>query len=543
MQSSKSRIVSAFGIVLALALALAGCTSGAQNVAPPTKASGSSAVATPAQRSTVSSEEKSLKDLRVGLANDNTDLRPDRANIGMEFPLITEPLLVMDSDYQIKPWLAQSYEYRGNNTWRFVLRKGVKFHDGSELTARDVKWTLDRVARAGGRTIRAGADSTVVVDDYTVDFTPSKPNLKVPLQIVHPYLGILKEGTDPMTKTVGTGPFKFVDYKQGEYLKVERYDQYWGEKARVRTITFRYIPDNEARAMALQAGDVDLIAHVPRESAKALREKKGLTVITSPVGAYEALMCSIHGQGEYATLGDIKLRQALAMAIDREAIVEKVWEENAEVSQTVVPARVLGAYASLVKGIPCDPTAAAKALDELGWKVGTDGVREKAGQKLSLTLINGFPDAAIHRPVPEVLQTQLRAVGVDVRIVETTDYTSALKEGKGHLWLEAGNQNDANPAFLPGLLWSKTYGAPEYSALFAPGGKAEEYMKQAFATPDVEATRLHTAQAMHELVDEQVVVIPLAGLYNIWAGRAEVKGFQPHASRVNTQWNTVYVAE
>lgn len=156
------------------------------------------------------------------------------------------------------------------------------------------------------------------MDEHTVDFTPSKPNLKVPLQVVHPIFGIMKAGSAPVNAPVGTGPFEFVSYSPKVSLSVARFDGYWDEANAAKTsgITWRFIPDPTARVLALEAGDVDVISDGPRESVAHL-EAKDLAIAPSPVGAYEALSIQIHGPGEYALTGDPTLRKAIAMAVDR----------------------------------------------------------------------------------------------------------------------------------------------------------------------------------------------------------------------------------
>ena len=211
-----------------------------------------------------------LNELRIGLPGDTTNVDGDKATLGMQSPNanIYERLVHMTDDFEIEPWLAESWEFVEPNTWRFHLRKDVTFQDGSPLTASDVVWTLDRVGRAGGRNINAAEGATVAVDDHTVEFTPVKPNRKVPLQIVHPNYGIMKKGSDPINAPVGTGPFSFVSYKAKESFKVVRNGVYWNaaKAAQSSGITFFYLPDANARILALQSGDLDAITEVPRES-------------------------------------------------------------------------------------------------------------------------------------------------------------------------------------------------------------------------------------------------------------------------------------
>lgn len=489
-------------------------------------------------------------ELKVGFTEDLYVTSGPDAALGA-YPLntnIVETLILLTPDYKLQPLLAESWEFRPPNTWRFHIRKGVKFSDGQPLNAQAVKTGLfDRVAKQkGGSNIKAGPDSTVVVDEYTVDFTPTVPNLRVPEQLVHPQKAVYAPGSDPGTKPVGTGAFKFVEYLPKERIVVERNPDYWGTKAGVARITFRFYPDNNARRLALQAGDIDVAYQIAGPDVKGLKAA-GFDVATSPVGAYEAMYANIHGLGGHDILSDVNVRKAVGMAIDRKSLVDQVLEGQATLDQTVVPPGSLGPYASEIKGFSYDPTQAKSLLDQAGWTVGPDGIRAKNGRKLHLVLISGFPTAATHRPIPTFLQAQLKNVGIDLEIQETPDdpsYTDALNTGRGDLYLEQGNQNDANVAFLPSLLF---YTGPEggggssYQPIVAPGGTFDALLKPVFTEPDHDKLEKETADAMHQLIDVDAAVIPLNGVFRIYGLNKKVQGFTPHASFLNVRWEGVTV--
>lgn len=486
-----------------------------------------------------------LKELRVGLPGDTTSVDGDKASVGQQSPNanIYERLVRMDDKFQIQPWLAEKWEFVEPNTWRFHLRKDVTFSDGSPMTAKDVVFTFDRAGRAG-RNINAGDGATKAIDDYTIEFTPVKPNKKVPLQLVHPTYGIMKAGSDPVKAPVGTGPFSFVSYTSKESFKVVRNEKYWDKAhaAKVSGISFKYLPDANSRVLALKANDIDAVVEVPRESV-AQAKSDGAVVELSPVGAYEAMYITLNNaSGPDQLTGDVAVRRAIAMAIDRKAIVDKVWEGNADYGQSMIPPAILGAAGSEVKGGPAFNLDGAKAaLDAAGWKAEADGIRSKDGVRLELTLVSGFPSPDVHRPIPEVIQQQLGKAGVAVKIVETTDYSNTLKAVGGQLWLERGNQNDANPAFLPGLLFtSPATGNPtDYGLAFAVGDAVDKPMAAAAATADIPTTQQLTADAMKALIDDDVVIVPIAGVYNIWAHSSKVSGFKSHSAFVHTDLSGV----
>ncbi|MGH9222380.1 MAG: ABC transporter substrate-binding protein [Acidimicrobiales bacterium] len=494
-------------------------------------------------------------ELKVGFTEDQYITQAtstNDVNVGV-YPLnmnISETLVLFGTNYELKPLLAERWEFRAPNTWRFFIRRGVTFHDGQPLNANTVKAGLfDRLARVltNGGTVRAGPNSAVVVDEYTLDFTSLVTNYRVPEQLVHPQNGVFAPGSDFSRKPVGTGAFKFVSYAPKETIVAERNDTYWGQKAGVAKITARFYPDSNARRLALEAGDVDVIYQVPAPDVKGLKSR-GFTIQNSAVGAYEAMFANIKGTGDRDILSDVNVRKAVALAVDRKALVDGVLEGQGSADQTVIPPGALGSYASAIKGFTTDLAQARTLLDNAGWRVGSDGIREKSGRKLKLRLISGFPAAEVHRPIPTFLQAQLKNVGIDVEIIETPDspaYTDRLTAKDGDLYLEQGNQNDANPAFLPGLLW---YSGPEtsggnYQPIIGPGvdSKFDQLLKPVFTEPDRDKVQKATADAVHEIVDNVVAIIPLNGIFRIYGMKKSVQGFQPHFAFLQVRWEGVTV--
>jgi peptide/nickel transport system substrate-binding protein len=503
-----------------------------------------SAAQTPADR----------QELTVAFGPDNYRVDPTRSNVG-QYPNnvgLYETLVRLSRTYTLEPGLAERWEFIGHNTWRFYLRRGVKFHNAASLTAAAVKGTIDRIARAGGGTVGVTDQSARIVDDYTIDITPRDPNRRVPEQIAHPSWGILAPGTFPgqgteaANRPTGTGPFRFVEYVRGDHLTVERFDGYWGRAPRLSRITFRFLPDGNARVLSLQSGEVDVIADVPREVANSLGQRPGIRVIRAPVGAYEALYVTIHGKDPYVLGQEQAVRQALALAIDKQAVVRNVWQGNAEVSLTMIPASILGKFARAITGPPYDPARARQLLEEASWSPGPDGIRQKAGRRLSLTMVVGFPSAEIHKPMPELVQAQLREVGVEVKLVTAPDeaaYEARLAAGDGDLWAEIGNQNDGNPCFLPDLLfYSRGVERSDYATLFGPRAKFDRFIEVCRTATEVERLQEAAAAGMHILIDEEYIVIPIAGIFRIWGLRDRVQGFLPHPSSLNQRWDALWVS-
>jgi peptide/nickel transport system substrate-binding protein len=493
--------------------------------------------------STGASTVKKGGTVTIGAEEDAYVLKGDAANVG-QYPLnanIFEGLVRMDPSYGIVPALATSWSVRGKDTWRFVLRQGVKLHNGKPFDAKSVKYSFDRIAAQGGGTPGFKKGGTKIVDDFTVDVTPSFPNLRLLEQIVHPENYIVADGTDPVQQPTGTGPFQYGSYQRQQQLVVNRFAGYWGTAAILDKIAFKFLPDNNARRLALESGDVDLILGVPSEAAASLKQK-GFTVYLSPAGAYEAMYQNIGGQKGHTILQDSDVRHAIESAIDRDALITGVFNGQAVAEQTMVPSRVLGDHASKISGYTYDPEAAKQLLDKAGWTASGGGTRTKGGKPLELELVSGFPSAAVHTGVPEFIQDQLKRVGIAVKIVKTSDnaaYTARMKSLQGDLWLERGNQNDANPSFLPALLFSKKglFGPGDYQTMFSPGGAFESLINKALSAPDEDQVKSLVADGMHTLIDTEAIVVPLAGVGQIAASSAKVKGFVPQPSGLQVRYD------
>lgn len=499
------------------------------------------------------------QELVIGAPEDSYEREEPAANIGM-YPTnanIFETLVRMTPDYELEPGLATDWEFVEPNTFRFHLREGVTFHDGTPLTAEDVVHTMGRIAADGGGTLRIDEDSTIAVDDHTVEITPTVPNKRLIEQLVHPSNSIVKAGTEVASEQIGTGPFRMVEYQRQERLLVERYEDYWGEKPTLTKLTFRFIPETNARRLAMEAGDVDVMMEVPLESAKPI-EDAGFTLAIPPVGITEAAYANVSAESGHPALQDVNVRKAIQYAIDREALVNEVFEGLASPEQTFTPSRLLGDAADLIEGYSHDPDRARQLLDEAGWTAADGGVRTKDGQELSLVLVNGFPSSQVHGAVPQFLQAQLQEVGIGVEIATTPDrpsYTERLESGDGDLWLERGSQNDANPSFFPALLfWEEgLFGHGAYQPLFAPGwpagegervgdGTFDQLIEEALASPDPQVVKEKTAEALHLMIDEHAIIIPLAGLSRMNAHAQHVHGYESHPSSLQIRYDDVFLS-
>lgn len=454
---------------------------------------------------------------------------------------ICEPLVRLGADFQPEPLLASRWEYLGDNTYRFHLRRDITMHDGRALDAASVKYSIDISIKAGSQYSFLSSESVRIADDSTVDIRPALPNLRLVDQLVHTSYSIVAAGTDPSVRPVCTGPFRFGEYVPGSHLTVYRNEEYRGEKAKPSSITFRFIPDANTRALALRSQEVDAIFDASRNMLASLKATPGIRIVTSPPGAVILLYIAPRARAPYGLLAEPALRRAMALAIDRKTLVEKVLDGYAAVINTVNPPAVLGEYADHVRGIPYDPARARRLLDSAGWRNTGSGGREKNGHPLHLSMI--VQSDAVDAAIGEYVQAQLAAVGIGVSFerLDAAAFENRLNRGAFDFDIEIPNQNDANPAFLLALRWFSKSNVKSASFM-SIGAGYDSLVAASLAAPDRREAQRLAADAMHVLVDEEVGAIPLAGISRIYAMSTAVRGFEPHPSRLNQRWSSVWLS-
>lgn len=462
----------------------------------------------------------------------NLGFWPDNANV-------CETLVGLSESLQPVPALATRWTDVGNNTWRFELRRNVSFHNGVPFTAEAVRYSMARaVEKSNTLNTTINADSTKVVDDYTVDITPAQPNARLPEQIVHPFFSIVAPGTEPADKPVCTGPFTFVSYSPNDRLVVERNETYWGQKAKLKQMTFRFISDPNTRRLALESGEVDIEWFLLPQQSTDVTSRPGLKVAPAPPGATVDLSMNLRGEAPFTILQNQEVRKALSLSLDAKALAD-FWRGTAEVVPGVSPPAVLGSSAGLVKGVTPNVQQANQILDAQGWKPGSDGIREKDGQKLALVAIAQFD---FHPDALPLLQAQAKRAGIDLKIEQSADggaHSAKLNSGKWDVEINYFNQNDANPVRIPALFWGSKTGNARVK-LTNPGPAFDALVEQAQTAPDLATAQRKAAEANTQLVSDTYGGIALTNFPQIYALKSTVAGFSPHPSVNHQSWATVY---
>lgn len=340
---------------------------------------------------------------------------------GVIYDNIYDQLTVIDAEGVIHPGLAVNWESVEPTRWRIKLREGVVWHNGDPFTANDVKYHFDRVFNPEDPGRPAGLlalyKDSEVVDDFTIDIITDSPypllmnDLAPRWQSISTNkkqieaVGAANYGQQP----IGTGPFKFKSWDVGGSLILEANDAYWDGRPYLDEVEFRAIPEDSSRLLAFESGEVDFIYVVPRFEVPRLQEDDKYSVLeaTTFVTSYVNVNCT------KPPLEDVRVRNAIGYAINKDDIVAIAFEGQAIAADELIAPDVLGYNADLDSAWPYDPDQAKALLDEAGWVEGSDGIREKDGQKLTTELHfsvgSRFPEG-----VSEIVQSNLRDVGFDL---------------------------------------------------------------------------------------------------------------------------------
>jgi len=354
--------------------------------------------------------------------------------------LIFDDLLSRGDDLNVAPGLAERWETPDPLTYVFYLHHGAMFHDGRPLTARDVKWTFDSLLQGKIRSTKAAVykyvDHIDAVDDFTVTFHMKEADATLLWNLSDGAMGIVPAGSgDEMTlHPIGSGPFKFVSAETDREVVLERNDDYWGQKAKLKRVRFAVIPDETTEALELRkgSGDVAINSYLTPDTVATLGEDPDLAVLTGPGMRLAYLGFNLRDP----ILKDARVRQAIAYGLDRKPMIEYLWRDGAQPARSVLPTQSW-AYNGNVPAYQHDPEKAKRLLDEAGYPV-VNGVRFHITMKTSTD--------ANTRLMVAVMQQQLREVGIalDIRSYEFATFFSDVQHGAfqmyGLRWI-GGNED------------------------------------------------------------------------------------------------------
>jgi len=403
---------------------------------------------------------------------------------GKEF--IYDSLLAWDKDLNVIPALAESYDQPDATSYVFHLRKGVKFHDGKELDAEDVKYSFDMMKAPPAPGIKwqwFAYNGVEVVDKYTAKLTLPMPDPTVPgILAWSRYTPIIAKGAfeklNVNSQAVGTGPYKLVEFVPNDHVTLTRNSDFWRPGLPyLDDITLKVLPDEQSRLAALRSGAIDG-GTFTSDVAQTAKNDKSLTLLSGLVSSPKVIQFTI--KPEKKPWNDVRVRQAINMAVDRQPIIDNVFGGNAELSGPVPPG--YGNWfipASDLKGkyYKVDMAGAKKLMADAGF-----------AQGFPVTL-QAISAPRYYTQIAEIIREQLKPIGIDVTVQPLEIGTFAKNNGDGtYDWQSTGRGmrgdisgfvNDFNKGTGNYKVWFEGgYDNPELDQLYTTGLQTTDQAKR-----------------------------------------------------------------
>jgi len=433
--------------------------------------------------------------------------------------LIFDDLLSRGDNLDVAPGLAERWEVPDPLTYIFHLHPGVTFHDGRPLTSRDVQWTFDSLLTGKIRSAKTAAyrfvDHIDAPDDFTVVFHLKEPDAALLWNLSDGAIGIVPfgSGNEMTSHPLGSGPFKFVSAETDKEVIIERNNDYWGPKAKLARVRFAVVPDATTEALELRKGTGDLtINALTPDTVHTLEREPSLAVEHAPGTEIQYLGFNLRDP----ILRDVRVRQAIAYALDRRPMIQFLWGGWAQPARSVLPPQSW-AYNGDVPPYDHDADKARALLDAAGYPA-TNGVRFRITMKTSTTEST--------RLMVAVMQQQLRQVGIvlDIRSFESATFLADVIHGAFQLY---------------GLRWVGGNQDPDifyvfHSSRFPPNGANRGH----YSNPKVDAlidqarrevdrnTRKSTYAELQRILAEQLPYIDLWYLDNVLVHNKRVRNLQ-----------------
>lgn len=436
--------------------------------------------------------------------------------------LIYESLVDWDKDLNIIPALATSWEVKDNKTYVFHLRKGVTFHSGKPFTAADVKYSFEMQAKPpapGSVTAFLPKIATVdVIDPYTVQFNMSQPDgsvlgycawLAYSFIVPNNFYTTNKAGST----ADGTGAFKLDEYVPNDHLSLSRNEKYWNPKyPYLDSLTLKVLPDLQSTVTALQSKAIDG-ASIDSDTALTLKTNPDIQVQSGASAAFREMEISIKGDGK--PWDDVRVRQAVNFAIDRDKIIQNVYGGNAEYTSKIPPS-----YGSW----PISQSELKSTYEKFDLAKAQALMKNAGYEKGFSVTLQAISEPADYTQVAEVIKDQLKEINIDVTVQSIDIGTFGANNSAGNFeWQSTGRGMRGDPS---GYFSDFDPTGSVYKAWFAGGYKNDELttlINQGIAESDL-TKRMAIYKQLQEIVLTQWPTMPLVAVTNFQAVTKRVQG-------------------
>lgn len=428
---------------------------------------------------------------------------------------VAEALTKITPRMEVEPWIAARLDAVDPLTWRVTLRDDVTFHDGSQVDAAAVKASLERSMEKQPSTVDLiPAGTRFTAEGLTLTIATPAPVPLLPNSLAATNFMIKKVVSD--TSIHYTGPFVLTEFTTRQGATLTAYESYRGGPPRIESVRVREVLDVATRVLALQSGDVDMAqALLPSDVAKL--KGGGFEVHSFAFGRQNDIILNL----AKPPLDDVAVRRAIALAIDRDALVKGVMDGIGTPAYGLAPDNL--GVPGVLNTQTHDLAEARRILDAAGWRAGSDGIRVKDGRRLAFSL-GSYAQRAELEPLSIAIKDQLKAAGIDASLVKYPDINSTVATNafEATMWsytaVPLGDLNRALAAmYTPSGNNKDRYSNPRVNDLY----------RQYIETADP-AKRLEQVRQMQTLIGEDAPLVYVINPYQIVAVSKKVKHYTPH---------------
>lgn len=430
-------------------------------------------------------------------------------------------LLKFDDNYDIQPYAAKSWEVSDDNlTYTFHLRDDVYFHDGKQMTANDVLYSMERAkASAYAEYYLAAVKEFKVLDDFTIQMILDKPYGALLNMLSEPFVGILNEESvnelgDAFGHTpVGSGPYKVVEWVPSTKIVLEANDQFFEGAPSIKHITVKFIPDPSTKLISLENGEVDIADSISTNNIASVEQNENLVMLQTPSSKYYYM--GFNNQSEKCK--NLKFRQAINHAINKEAVIQIAQDGIAEKAVCTISDKAFGYPENLI-GYDYDVDKAKQLLGEAGTYA---------------TEFNMICRDSVNKKIAEAVQADLDKIGIKVNIsvLEAGGFYEAIEKGNFELFVSQWSDCIMDADAVVGFRYHSTLVGEAGNYDRVMDGKVDDMIVAARGESD-KAKREAMYAELFQYISDQAVEIPLFySLYNLGADK-ELKGVKALTSGV-----------
>jgi peptide/nickel transport system substrate-binding protein len=511
---NKKRKLILLSLVLAIAMLITACGGGAPAPAPENgEANGETPAPAPSTEET----------LIVAQGADPVSLDPHATNdqpSSRVMAQIYERLVVQTEEMELEPGLAESWESIDDNTFEFKLREGVMFHNGEELKASDVEFTLLRALESTfiGHIVGAiDPEGIEIVDDYTIRISTTEPFAPILAHLAHTASSILNEkavtegGEDYGQSPVGTGPYQFDSWMTGDRVELVRFEDYHGTPANIARVVIRNVPENANRAIEVETGGAHIAYDIAPTDISRIEDNDDLIMLRTPnfSTTYVGFNC------EKAPFDDVRVRQAINYAVNMDAIVEAVYRGAGSPSKGPLGPNVWASNQNL-EPYGYDVERAKELMAEAGY---ADG--------FSTTIWSNENQQRID--IAEILQNQLREIGItaEAQVLEWGAYLDGTAAGEHDMFILGWVTVTGDPDYgLYALFHSGQHGAAG-NRTFYTNARVDELLDLGRVSVDADAREAAYLEAQELIRDDAPWIFTWTG-EELTATRDNITGFKNH---------------